>query len=131
MAIVSFDPDVFGSQLNNLTEIADSFGDAQTQLQSVVGDYWTAQSALNQFKAPQDGVVDDLVVAFNNIKTSFENLAVDLHGVRAALVEADMVSAEDLNDITESLEELDDKIDAIDAVVSPQQNLGGPYPIPV
>lgn len=134
MAIVSFDPDVFGSQINELIDIADDFGQAQGRLQGVLSDYWTAQNALNKFESPENAVVNDLVEAFNNIRGSFENLATDLHAARQQLIEADMISAEDLTKITDDLESLDESIDSIDDVVSPQQNmnpLNGPYATPV
>lgn len=131
MAIVSFDPDVFGSQINELIDIADDFGLAQARLQGVLSDHWTAQNALNKFESPENNVVNDLVEAFNNIRGSFENLAIDLHAARQQLIEADMISAEDLTKITDDLESLDESIDSIDDVVSPQQSmnpLNGPYP---
>ncbi|WP_054952794.1 hypothetical protein [Flaviflexus massiliensis] len=134
MAIVSFDPDVFGSQINELIDIADDFGQAQARLQSVLSDHWTAQNALNKFESPENSVVNDLVEAFNNIRGSFENLAIDLHAARQQLIEADMISAEDLTKITDDLESLDESIDSIDDVVSPQQTmnpLNGPYATPV
>ena len=94
-------------------------------MQTVMSDHWTALGELNRFESPQNAVLDDLAVAFNSIRTSFDNLAVDLRNTFERFVESDEVSAEDLRKITSELDDLDRAIEGIDDVVNTGGGAGG------
>lgn len=122
---VELDLDRFLEQLNILTDIADDFHSGQENMQTVMSDHWTALGELNRFESPQNAVLDDLAVAFNSIRTSFDNLAVDLRNTFERFVESDEVSAEDLRKITSELDDLDRAIEGIDDVVNTGGGAGG------
>ncbi|AZQ77430.1 hypothetical protein EJ997_08870 [Flaviflexus ciconiae] len=125
MNSVKLDPEVFLAQLNELTDITDDFSKAQSDLQTVISDYWTSLGELNQFEGPQNAVIADLVTAFNGIKGSFEHLAIDLRATFDGMANSDEVSASDMASIASELEDLDDSVDSIGDIVTPPTGGGG------